>query len=215
MKTRLKILKEAEDVSLVTLLDVKTALGFAIDLSKDDQIELLIKWASGEIATLCNRVFAQETVEETFRELPGGDDIYLSHYPIQEITSVSCNGAGLLEDADFEVDARAGKLTSFGGWVNPVVVSYIGGYELPFDAPLALAQATMLLTKEAYYAMVRGDATVRMIGHAEARIIYFDPNAALRLGAGGGGGAPGSGAVGSPTKRAVQDLLRHFMRFPI
>ena len=224
MKTRIKVLQEAEDISLVTLFDLKTALGFdQSDTTKDDQLELLIKWSSGEIATLCNRVFAQETIEETFRDTNGmTGDLYLSHYPIKQISSVTDNDAVLTEDIDFEVDVRPGKISSLtGSWTGPVVVSYVGGYELPFDgssttaSAIALAQAAMLLTKEAYYAVVRGDATVRMIGHKETSIIYFDPNAALRMGAGGGGGTPGSGAAGSPAKRAVSDMLRHFMRFPV
>jgi hypothetical protein len=59
-----------------------------------------------------------------------------------------------------------------------------------------------LLGREAYYASVRGDSSVRMIGHKESRIIYFDPNSASSK----------SGSAGSATFRAAADLLSHFTR---
>ena len=62
------------------------------------------------------------------------------------------------------------------------------------------------MLREAYYASVRGDATIRMIGHKESRIIYFDPNVLAKSAGGGGTG-------GSPAQRAVHDLLSHFTRY--
>jgi hypothetical protein len=66
-----------------------------------------------------------------------------------------------------------------------------------------------MLMREAYDAGVRGDATVRMIGHKESRIIYFDPNA-LAKSVGGGGTSGGTAA-----QRASRDLLDHFTRFEV
>jgi hypothetical protein len=91
-------------------------------------------------------------------------------------------------------------------FVEQATIEYSGGYNLPDEAPPALKQAATMLMREAYYAGQRGDASVRMIGHKESRVIYFDPNAAARS-AGGGGSA------GSPAQRAAHDLLTHFTRY--
>ena len=95
-------------------------------------------------------------------------------------------------DYDYELDAEKGRLTRIAAaWVEPVVVTYTGGYELPMEAPFALQSASLLLTREAYYASIRGDASIRSVSHKEARVMYFDPNA--KSNAAGGGAAAGGG----------------------
>lgn len=213
MQTTSRIITPAEDISLLTLYEARLALNLTSSNEMlDDQIELMIKWASAEIATLCNRTFARETLVETVSEI-GGDSsgkLYLSHWPVVEIAGISEDGgADLVEDDDYVVDTGSGVITRLGTpWTEAIEVEYTGGYNLPFEAPVALQQAALLMTREAYYATVRGDATVRMVSHKDSRIIYFDPNAKSAAAAGGGGGMGGS-----PARRAVGDLLKHFIRF--
>jgi len=215
MQITMRVIEEAPDHSLVTLYDAKTALKIAqSDATRDDMIQLFIKWASGEIETYCNRIFAREKVSETFREINWRSDkrIFLSHYPVEQsdIDSVTTDGG---TDIQYDLDSRSGTLYAVNGpWAEPVTVTYIGGYEVPVKAPLAVQQSCLLLTREAYIQAQRGLVTggVRLISHKESRVAYFDPNALL-----GGAGAGTLGMIGSATQRAVFDLLRHFMRFPV
>lgn len=208
------IIVPAKDISFVTPYDARIALNLVTtsDPTLDDMIELLVRWSSDEISTQCSRSFAKETLIETFRDINWVcPRLFLSHWPIVEITSVVENGTALVEDVDYTVDFDDGKLVRLGSsstsWIEPVEVTYTGGYELPFETPPALQQAAILLVREAYYAAKRGDATIKMVAHKEARVIYFDPNA-LALKA-------GSGASASPARRAIGDLLQCFMRFEV
>jgi hypothetical protein len=207
MDIKISVLEPAEEFGLCTLYEAKIALNLPqTDTSKDDQIDLFIKWSSDEIATSCMRTFAKEKVAETFRHLPTGDRLYLSHYPVCDLTSVAI-GDSMLGSADYELDADQGRITSLNGdWSDPVTVIYTGGYELPYQAPPALAQSCLLLTKEAYYSAIRGDPTIRLISHKESRVAYFDPLAHMT-----GTGAAASG--GSPARRAISDLIRSYTRY--
>ena len=100
-----------------------------------------------------------------------------------------------------------GKLTlPSGASREQTVIAYSGGYNLPDEAPPALKQAAMMLMREAYYASVRGDATVRMIGHKESRIIYFDPNLLARS-------MRRHGPAARRRNAPSHDLLTHFTRY--
>jgi hypothetical protein len=209
MNTSIEVVTEAKETALLTVHDAKLGLNM-VATTADDQIELMIKWASGEIAKLCNRVLAQETVIETILELEARR-IYLSHYPVKTITEVSENGTILSPGVDYNLDVREGKLTRAGGalWALPTVIKYTGGYDLPQKAPSALASAAMLKTREAYHAAIRGDATIRMITHKQSRIMFFDPNAAAAKAAGTGGSG------GTAATRAIMDLVRHYIRYEV
>ena len=128
-------------------------------------------------------------------------------------TVVDGQGATLTKDVDYEVGYDAGKLTRLGAsWgFGPVTVTYTGGYDLPFETPKALKQATLLLSREAYFASQRGDATIRMVSHKDARVMYFDPSTMVRALASGGG----SGAGGSPALRRIADLLTAYIHLEV
>lgn len=215
MQITMQVLDPAPDHDLVSLYDAKLALNLPMtDTSRDQQLALFIRWASGEIEAQCNRIFAKERVSETFREIMPNVNkrIFLTHYPVEQkdIESVTFDGGTELE---YDLDSRSGTLYAVNGaWTEPVTVVYTGGYEVPEKSPLAVQQACLLIARETYIMAIRGLATsgVRMIAHKESRIMYYDPNAAL-----GGAGGGTLGLVGSATKRAVLDLLRHFMRFPV
>ena len=218
MQNIAKILVPGTDFALVSVADVKTALRLTAD---DAQLELLIDWASDDIATLCNRVFAKETVEEQFFDMANMSDLlFLSHAPMARVGTppnddydevVFEGSTQLVRNVDYDFEPASSKFFRKNGtaWAEPVTITYTGGYDLPEESPMALRQAVMLLTREMYYASIRGDSTIRSVSHKDARVMYFDPNllAAKSLGAAGGGG--------SPAHRAIHDLLTHFTRYAI
>ena len=207
MQTSIEVVTEAKDVSLLTVHDAKLGLNLLTPSIIDDQIELLIKWASSEIAKLCNRVLAQETVIETVLELES-PRIFLTHYPVKEITEISEDDV-VLSTVDYNLDKKTGIMTRASGafWSAPVVIKYTGGYDLPQKAPPELASAALLLTRESYHAALKGDASIRMIMHKQSRIMFFDPNAAAAKSA--------SSSSGTAARRAFTDLLRGFTRFVV
>lgn len=208
-----KVLIPADDPSLVTLGDAKIALGLsATDTSKDEQLLLMIRWASEEISVMANRVFAREKVIDRYRDFGDSPRMFLSHYPVAETDIEDVSFGDGMTITDFELDERTGLIytTSAATWSSPLSITYTGGYDVPFETPMGLAQAAHLLTKEAYYSALRGDASVRMVAHKESRIIYFDPSTQLKaLSSGGAGGS------GSATRRAVMDFVKKYTNFYI
>jgi hypothetical protein len=197
--------EEAENFQLVTLRDAKLALNIPeSSTSSDAQLELLIKWCSEEIAIMCNRNFAQESVTERFSDFDNAPRLFLSYAPVKEIVSVTDDDV-VIDPADYVVDVRNGIL-SMEWWSGATVIQYTGGYDLPFKTPPGLSQAALLMVKEAYYGAIRGDASIRMVAHKESRVMYFDPNAAAAK-------AGGSGSGGSPARKAIDRLLMRYTRF--
>ena len=154
---------------LVSLAAVKAEL----EITATTWDTLLASWitsASHRIMNYTNRVFAVETVTETWRfplwrhpspYLPQSEEIIVNRFPVQSFISVQEFGSGyaqppcvLVENTDFESDHQTGqvwRLDQLGNrihWnVQLVTVNYIGGYE-PTDGRLADAQlACMLLVK--------------------------------------------------------------------
>jgi hypothetical protein len=158
---------------------------------------------SSTISTLCNRVFAEEEVRETWRCL-GSRRVYLTHWPVSEadIQSVTTNGS---ERIDYELEEGSGKLSIFTDRDEPIVVTYTGGFDLPEEAPDALKQACALMVAtskaEAAAAALTG---VRMIAHKESRVMFHTPTS----GSGGGGGNGGP----SVSSKTVEGLLGHYIR---
>jgi hypothetical protein len=209
MQTSIEVVTEAKDISLITLHDAKLGLNMVATTS-DDQVELMIKWASAEIAKMCNRTLAQETVIETIMDLEGSR-IYLSHYPVKSIDEVSEAGTVLTPGIDYNLEKATGKLSRSGGafWGLPIVIKYTGGYDLPQKAPPDLASAVLLVTREAFHAATRGDASIRMITHKQSRIMFFDPNAAAAK------ASSGAASAGTAARRAITDLLKRYTRFEV
>lgn len=132
----------ADSYDLVTLAQAKQSLEIeTADTTHDALLRQLIARASDTFARACDRVFALEEVEETFRFNTSTEALRLSHYPVVEITDVTVSG-GALADTDYFVDADKGLLynDSFcGRWGSAfqfsrmvkVVVNYTGGFVLP------------------------------------------------------------------------------------
>jgi len=217
MQSVVTIIEAAKDISLITLRDAKLGMNLfsTSSQSTDDQLEMMIRWSSDTIATMCNRVFAKEKVSEQLVEFNTEcPRLPLSHFPIRTGNGISPvvteNGVLLNEGDDYIVDPSGGVLTKTGGgtWLVPTIVEYTGGYDLPFESPPALQQAAILLTREGYNAAIRGDQSVRMISHKSARVIYFDPNAAAAKASAGASGSQGTAAM-----RSAQALLQKFTRY--
>lgn len=214
MQRNVVVTVPATSIDLIELDELKLALNIT-GTTQDAMLSDMITRVSAEIAAYCNnRVFGFETVVETFTEMPVDiNRLYLARFPVPQdatgITAITSGGVPFTypNGGSLLLDSLWGKLTmSSGVFTEQTIIEYSGGYNLPDEAPPALKQAAVILLREAYYASLRGDATVRMIGHKESRIIYFDPNLLARA-------MGGAGTGGSPAQRATHDLLTHFTRY--
>jgi hypothetical protein len=204
----------ADSYDLATLDEIKTLIGISLtDTSEDELLQMWITGYSDIIATMCHRVFAKETVLETWRgdTKPFDTDngrVFLSHYPVADgdIESVTGpDGADL--SGTYELENKSGKLQFFNTrWGEPIRITYTGGYELPDEAPAALKQALALLVQSARVWQSRSlTAGVRSISHRESRVQFFDVNQAM---AKMGGPGPLGMAAGM-----IEPLLSAYMRF--
>ena len=150
-----KVLTPADSYALLTLDELKSIINVPLsDTSEDAQLQMWIDQYSDVVATMCNRVFAYETVAETWRsESPPFDrsTLFLTRYPVADVdlTTVESPRGSTLDPASYEVENTSGKLRIEGAWTEPVTVTYSGGYHLPDEAPPALKAATGLLIQAA------------------------------------------------------------------
>lgn len=208
------VITPADSYDLATLDEIKTMIGISsTDTSEDELLAMWITSYSDIIATLCNRVFAYEEVEETWRgdTKPFDTDngrVFLTHYPVvaADITAVTGpDGTDLT--GTYELEEKSGKLQFFNtSWSEPIRVTYSGGYNLPDDAPPALKQALGLLVQIARIWQSRSlTSGVRSISHRESRVQFYDIFQEL-----GKVGAPGAlGSAGG----MINALLYKYMRF--
>jgi hypothetical protein len=229
------ILTPATDSDLMTLNEAKQLLGLSMtDTSDDAQLQLFIDINSATVARLCNRIFAREEVKEEWRELgcqllwPGyyypdyvpyysgttgcsdAHRIFLSHWPVKaaDIESVESPQGILLDPSAYEIETESGKLECLiGSFIEPVVVKYWGGYNLPEEAPLPLKQACSLLNVQSKLLASLGSiAGIRMLSHKSARIAFHDPLKVIEAAMGG---------KGSPTQMAVMNILSHYIHYEV
>ena len=198
-----KIITPADSFALMTLDELKTALGVTISTpATDDQWTWLIESNSAAIAGLINRTLAKEEVEETWRCLDARR-VYLTHFPVkaEDIASVTTNGTDRI---DYELEEASGKLSIFTNRQEPIVVHYTGGYDLPDEAPMELKQAVVMMaaTWKAQLAMVQV-TVVRMISHKDARVMFHKPTSSSTGGGGAGQGVP----------PAVEAILEGYTRY--
>jgi hypothetical protein len=198
-----KILTPATSFALMTLAELKVALGIPTsNTTSDAQLQLMIDTSSATAARLCNRVFAKEKVLESWR-CQQSRRTFLSHWPVKEsdIESVTTNG---FDNIDWELEEASGKLSIFSNRAEPIIVTYTGGYDLPTEAPPELKQAVTLMvaTEKAELAAIAVTG-IRMIAHKESRVMFHSPAKV-----GGAGGGP----VGMGVMPAVEAILSHFMR---
>jgi hypothetical protein len=197
----------AEDMSFLSVTEAKKLLGIDPDDDvNDEQLKMQIALSSAVIMRVCNRMFARETVAESWRDL-GSRRVFLTHWPVKEDDIERVQSGTTVLDADqYELEERSGKLSNFGGWIEPVRITYSGGFNLPEEAPLPLKHAALLLVRQARLEGSREAIEgIRMIAHKESRVMFFDPNSTTKTTA--TVGTLGTGIV------AVDQLLYHYMRF--
>jgi hypothetical protein len=233
----IEILTPGTNFDLITLTEAKLLMGLSLtDTSDDQQLQLFISINSLTVAGLCNRTFAYEEVRECWGDLaidaryyppvyspyypegmvwpnnaaPTGRRIFLSHWPVVEadIESVESPPGNVLDPSVYVLEEKSGKLECLtGAWIEPVIVTYSGGYNLPDEADLPLKQAVALLNVQSkLLASLGAYAGIRLLGHKEARVAFQDPVKMLEAAMGG---------AGSPTHMAVMNILRPYLRLEV
>lgn len=180
MQSLLTVTKKSDSYDLTILETVKNELNIK-DNSQDKKLELLIHQTSGAISTICNRIFAEETVSEVFRLHAGRvgrwhswgreelsvETLVLRRRPISSIISVIEDGMQLLT-TEYETNFEAGLLCRLTGsdfraawYANKITVSYIAGYVLLETLPYDLERACLLWVKANYIQDRRRDLGIR------------------------------------------------------
>jgi hypothetical protein len=182
MQSNLVVITPANSFCLTVLDTVKTELGIdLLDTSNDLQLDALMQSASGIVADYCNRVFAQEVVEETFWPDHPWEFIrgfMLERLPVSSITSVFID--------DTELDPTEYRLsssgfitrTNVGHWpwgFHSATVTYTGGYLLLDDVPYGLERATLSLITS-FWQTKRRDVTIRSEDIPGVRTVTYDAN---------------------------------------
>lgn len=156
----------ATNFDLTLLATVKDELKIT-GTADDATLSRYITGASQFLAMRCNRVFAQETVAETFRNGELLECLVLARRPVKSITSIVENAETLTTD-DYELDDLSGLLyrlrndcRSVWSW-RKIVITHVAGYDLPDDAPSDLNDACIELVKMKISARTR-DPTLRAV----------------------------------------------------
>lgn len=216
------VLEEATSQALISLDDAKILLGIpASDTSMDAQLQMLIDQNSAAIATLCERIFGKEKVEETFSCVapvccPDGTcRVFLTRIPVKlaDIEQVESPAGTVISPSRYRLNEKRGKLTLLDGCASEIIVTYSGGYVLPGEAPKDLQQAIGLLVRQSRTEAAREATTgsgIRLLAHKESRVMYFSPKDMA-----GGGTTTTGGATASAASVAVSRLLAHYQRIEI
>jgi hypothetical protein len=148
----LTVVTSASTYDLTILSTVKAELGIT-DRESDAALTGYIRQASDTVMKFCNRVFAPETVSETFRLKCRTEELVLTRIPVTAIGSVVENGE-TLDAADYELDAENGALLRLCDDVEAcwphgkITVVYTAGYELLNGLPYGIERAAILLVKQ-------------------------------------------------------------------
>jgi uncharacterized phiE125 gp8 family phage protein len=177
----LTVTTPANSFDLTVLATVKAELGIT-DRAEDENLTRWIKQASDAIAKYCNRVFAEETVSETFRLKCREDGLLLARFPVSAITSVVENDTTLTAATDYELtrDGDSGVLNRLRfdrEWTWPIgkiVVTYIAGYTLVPDLPYGVERAAILLVNQYRYAATRDPLLRSETTEGAGSFSYFD-----------------------------------------
>lgn len=197
MQSLLTVTTPASSYLLTSLSNIKLELGIK-DNSQDDRLNLLIKQTSSAISTICDRVFAKESVSEVFRlggtssafgrwRSSGGaemtrESLILRRRPLVEITNVIEDGVTLTAN-EYEIDYGAGllyRLTNNDiriGWYGiKTSVSYSAGWVLLDGLPSEIELACMLWIKSLRAQINRSDNSIKVEDAPDLmRREYFDP----------------------------------------
>jgi uncharacterized phiE125 gp8 family phage protein len=144
----LTISDPADSTDLVSLSTVKAALGITGG-AEDGTLGDLIAQVSAILEKRCNRTFAEEGLDQTFRLSCPEECLILSRYPVTAISSVvECDTTLTTSDYEFSASGVLRRLYNdrYCHWHRgKIVVSYRAGFGLPDDAPPELVRAAILL----------------------------------------------------------------------
>lgn len=207
LTSRLTVTTAATDRRLTSL---PTAQALTAITTPEDVVALtvLLPLVSAMIENYCNRIFAQETLLETFirwneprgRTARGGSEVLqLSRFPITVpsgpiVLTVTENGTALLQDTDFIANYHTGELRRIGSGGFPrhwpfgaVTVAYTAGYVLPASSgrtlPLDIENATLKLLRREWFSRSRDPMQVSHSEPGLGQTTYW-------IGATGGGMLP-------------------------
>lgn len=151
--TMLTVVTPAESARLTTVTAFRAETGVTADQMDDAAVEALIDLASGLVADYCQRVFARETVKETFFG-PFSGPLILSRCPAPSVEDVVIGGVSLSE-GDAAIDQKSGLLHRVAGgcligWPHGAIeVTYTAGFILPGESgrnlPTMVERATVLI----------------------------------------------------------------------
>lgn len=165
ISSSLTVVDSADSYDLTVLETVRAELGIT-DHSEDVNLTRWIRQASGAISAYCGgRVFAKETVSETFRAESCVNALILSRTPIASVTSVDENGS-TLDATEYEVISGTGLLRRLSNdalayWSHgKITVVYSGGYTLLTDLPYEIERAAIVLVTQ-YRASAQRDPQLR------------------------------------------------------
>lgn len=191
---------------LTTVEAVNAALGLTSSSANDAEVAAQIASCSRIIADLCGRVFAMQTVSQTFRvgwrepchALP------LARFPVIGDITLTSNDTVLIDGTDFEVDNEAGivwPVHARGQFRGELVAVYTGGYDLPSSAPAGLARACLEFIIAQRYSAGR-DPGIRSVMAGENRVDFNDYYQRFGIGGAGSGALPPNAeALISPFRR--------------
>src|SRR5262245_452304 len=162
MHNSIEVITPAACMDLTVLDTVKMELGIPTgDTSKDDQLTVMIKQASGIVADYCNRVFGAEEVLETFWcDFPSSYErsFMLARLPVIDILEVVIDGQ-TLDPSEYRVatDGHLHRMSttgmSFWCLTGTAEIHYTGGYVLLDDLPFGIERAAISLIKENYFSI--------------------------------------------------------------
>jgi hypothetical protein len=136
--------------------------------------------------------------------------LFLSHWPVapSDIESVESPQGTVADPSSYEIEPQSGKLSCLtGSFLEPVVVTYWGGYVLPDECPLPLKQAcNQLNVQSKLLAQLGTIAGIRMLSHKEARTAFHDPLKIIEAAMGG---------KGSPMSMTIMNILNKYIRLEV
>jgi uncharacterized phiE125 gp8 family phage protein len=152
------IVVPATSIDLTTLAAVKDEL--RLTSSADDaKIGGYIEQASRAIVSYCNRVFAREEVEETYRLCDMQHSLTLARFPVASVSALVENDEELAT-GDYEIEADIGTLRRLrddepSRWYRgKIVVAYTAGFLLPGESgrnlPHDIERAAIMLVAHYY-----------------------------------------------------------------
>jgi hypothetical protein len=147
------VVTPATNRDLTTLVNVREQLQIkSNDTAQDSWLAKVITRASKQTERYCNRIFVQQTYQDTFGAFSAdsGTPLMLGQAPV-EVSLVTLDGSDL-GDTDWIADQLPGLLYRAGdansrAWIanSSVVVQYVGGFaEVPEDVEQAVIELCVM-----------------------------------------------------------------------